>query len=470
MLQLYAMAQRSFIPYLLLNAWRIFLPAFLLVLLFACEKTEPLPSYALSGRVLGPDEQGLEGIKVYFAASDFVLTEADGSWEVVDVSGDLTITPLDPDYVFSPLSARVSEASSSLLFTAKPVPSAQEEAVYSWFKQQQLPNGLLESSENGNFVSLYDNALAALVFLLRGDLSRAERIFDFFQGRLYSELLSGNGGFSQFRDRNGIPTGHRWMGDNAWLLIALNNYKSLTNSKKYDALAAGLRDWLLGLQDADGGLFAGYGADGNLLAYKVTEGNIDAFNAVEGYSDFHRDLLGFLERARWDDADKNLLAWPENPPYKHALDCHSWSFCIFEDYPLSTLSAADRFLNTQTATATNQTLTGYDFDEDREVVWPEGTGQMALAYALAGQQAQAESILRELEKALVGSPAWFQASGFPYAANMGSAYGDGPLWSGADTNIALSGGAWYIFALHAFNPFAVERVKDMPRADMFWLD
>jgi len=64
--------------------------------------------------------------------------------------------------------------------TEEPVFSAIELQVLKWFENQQSSNGLVESVENGNIVSLYDNALAALVFMLNEDYSRAEDIFDFF--------------------------------------------------------------------------------------------------------------------------------------------------------------------------------------------------------------------------------------------------------------------------------------------------
>jgi hypothetical protein len=62
------------------------------------------------------------------------------------------------------------------------------------------------------------------------------------------------------------------------------------------------------------------------------------------------------------------------------------------------------------------------------------------------------------------------AHGFPYASNIGTGFGSTPLWVGADTNIAISGGAWYVFATYGFNPFAVGRNKNVPEADRFWLD
>jgi len=289
----------------------------------------------------------------------------------------------------------------------------------------------------------------------------------FFDQRIDSELKNGVGGFSQLRDINGSPNGHRWMGDNAWLLIALNTYKAKTNSNAYDNLAMELKLWLQSLQDQDGGLWAGYGYDDKRLNSKVTEGNIDAFNAVKGYTDFHREILSFLEEDRWLDNEKDLVAWPTNPQYLYALDVHSWSYLIFEEFPESTLTSPQRFLTTQLANNGNE-VTGYCFDEDKDTVWLEGTGQMALAFGQAGMTSEKEVYLAEMEKALTQSSFYANSSGFAYATNPGTTYGSTPLWNGADTNIALSSGAWYLFAKQGFNPFEVEREKDMPVSEMFW--
>lgn len=442
--------------------------ALLFFALAACKKEEPSGTYAASGRVINAFGTGLAQIKVYRNATDFVLTDASGGFSFSDLTGTTTLAVIDTAFSFSPPTVTVSGPTSGVTFVAQPVFSAKEAQIYNWLKNVQLPNGLLESTENNNTVSLYDNALAAMVFMLNGDFVRAEKIFDFFHGRINSELLSGNGGFSQFRNSQGTPTGNRWMGDNAWLLIALNNYKASTGNTKYDALAAGISNWLIGLQDTDGGLFAGYGANNALLNYKVTEGNIDAFNAIEGYTSLHSNLLNFLEADRWDANDKNLVSWPSNPTYLYALDNHSWSYCIFQNYPVSALTSASRFLNTKTVTLTGLQITGYDIDEDKDMVWLEGTGQMALAFKLAGMPAESNFYLAEMEKAYVPSAIHADSYGFPYASNLGTGYGSDPLWTGADTKIAISSGAWYIFAKSGFNPFGVGRAKNIPVADMFW--
>jgi len=163
------------------------------------------------------------------------------------------------------------------------------------------------------------------------------------------------------------------------------------------------------------------------------------------------------------------MAWPENPPYRYALDNQSWAYCIFPGYPVSALTSADRFRTIQTATVNNQVIEGYDIDEDKDNVWLEGNGQMALALRLAGMQTEASFYLREMEKVMLASTVHENSSGFAYAARIGTGYGSEPLWTGADTKIAISGGAWYLFAKNGFNPFAAGRMKDIPAEAKFWL-
>jgi hypothetical protein len=462
-------------PYILKNLTSSISPAFQLIILglalffmnTSCKKEQP---YAVQGKVVDEFNNGLANVTIKSNGSKSTTTDENGYWQLDGLEGSVTLTPQLLGYEFEPISHYVRQPTGNLLFNAKRIAGKHETRIFNWFENQQLPNGLVPSVENGNNISLYDNALAAMVFMLNDDISRAENIFDFFNGRITTELLAGPGGFSQFRDANGTPGNHRWMGDNAWLLIALNNYKQQTGNGKYDALRGALAAWLISLQDTDGGLWAGYAATNSLLNYKVTEGNIDAYNAIEGYTAFHQDLLNFLELDRWDAADKNLMSWPDNALYRYALDCHSWSYCIFNDYPTSALTTAQRFLTTQTATVNGSVVNGYDIDEDKDNVFIEGTGQMALAFHLAGMQTERNQFLAEIDKIYTLSSSDSTAAGFPYATNIGTGYGSDPLWQGADTEIAVSAGAWYLFAYYGFNPFAVGRKTNVPIADMFWLE
>lgn len=344
------------------------------------------------------------------------------------------------------------------------------DSVYSWFTHMQQSNGLLLSSEQGEIVSLYDNSLAALVFMAYGDYQRAEKILDFFNSRLKSEMLMGPGGFAQMRTLNGMPLDNRprrWLGDNAWLLIAINNYHYYAQNNRYRRMANALSKWIISLQDADGGVWGGYNADGKTIS-KISEGNIDAFNAIQGYTIFHKKLLEYFHMVRWDAADQLLIAWAEYPKYKYALDLHSWGYCTFEDFPESVLEKADRYLNTQLTTITQKQVAGYCFDEDKDVVWLEGTGQMAVAFQKAGNEESAQKYLCEMNKCMIQSKRYPGCYGLPYTTNFASSYADDVLWEGVDTSPVISSTAWYLFAMLRFDPFRLGYQKNIPEADKFW--
>lgn len=337
-----------------------------------------------------------------------------------------------------------------------------------WILKMQAGNGLIESSENTNFVSLYDNALAAIVFIEFNELEKAEKIFDYFKGQENEELLSENGGFYQFRDIQGNNGNRTWIGDNSWLLIALNKYRSVTGNGQYNTMANGIEQWLRRQQDTDGGLWGGLNENGTVIP-KVTEGIITAFNAVPGYDAFHENILTFLRENRWDATHKILWAWPENPAYNHALDLHSLGHLIFEDYAPQNLLQADRYYNTQISTVNELEISGYCFDEDKDVVWLEGTAQMAVAHKISGDDLFANELLVELEKSFIKSTSLSDSKGLPYASNAGTSYGSDQLWNHADLAPALSSTAWYLFAKVGVNPLKLGQRKEIPTRDNFWV-
>jgi hypothetical protein len=338
--------------------------------------------------------------------------------------------------------------------------------VYTWFVRMQLPNGLLTSSEGNHKVSLYDNALAALVFTAHGDYARAERIFNFFNKRIDSELLSGTGGFASLRQRSGKPIGGRWLGDNAWLLIALNNYSAKVKSKKYDRLKVEMESWIRSLQDDDGGLWQGY--EDNVPVRKVTENMIDAFNAVTGYDEFHGKMLRYLKANRWDNERRLLISWPGHA-YELALDNITWGYCALEDFPVESLNNLTVFRTIKQSSLTEAMITGFCFDVDLDNVWYEGTGQAVVALQKAGDYQQANFYLMEIEKGMVNSKQFATPKGIPFVSNHGTGYGEDLLWDNAATMPHVSSAAWYLFGLWNFDPLSIGYYKNIPAADKFWL-
>lgn len=356
---------------------------------------------------------------------------------------------------------------SSIISNAIPLPEEVNQP-YLWIKNRQLSNGLVESAERSDFVSLYDNALAAIVYTLHDDRISTEKILDYFSQRLDTEFIEFGGGFYQFRRADGSQTRRKWIGDNAWLLIAINYYSDRFSSTKYDTMALAIENWLRSLQDKDGGLWGGVETNGKRI-HKITEGIITAYNAVPGYDDFHRGILLYLEKNRFDKKESLLLAWPENPKYQYAMDLHSLGSLIYPSLSDRLLTKTDRFSTRQLSSINGQKIHGYCFDEDKDVIWLEGTAQMALAFKQSGMEEEGEQLIQEIKKTLIPSKTNNLVAGVPYSVNQGTNYGSSNLWEQADQAAAISSSAWYIFALKNFNPFKKTGDKNVPDADKFWL-
>ncbi|TDQ32384.1 hypothetical protein [Zeaxanthinibacter enoshimensis] len=340
--------------------------------------------------------------------------------------------------------------------------------VLSWVQSMQHPNGLLESAEYTDFVSLYDNSLAAILFIHTGEVDRAEDIFDYFNARLDTEFHAGNGGFFQSRRVSGHRSSRTWMGDNAWLLIALNYYEKQTGNATYSTMQQDIEDWLRQLQDPDGGIRGGYNDDGTPI-HKVSEGILMAYHAVKGYDDFHKGILNFLEKERWQGETGDLVTGSDDPRYNYAMDLHPLGYLVLEDFPKSSLENLSRYYNTQESTMKGTEISGYCFDTDLDVVWIEGTAQVAVAYDNAGKRGKRNQILSEIEKNLLPGSYLPGSKGLPYSVNFGTTFGAAYLWEHADMSPALSSTIWYLFAELNLNPFGSDR-KDLPLSDQFWID
>ncbi len=357
----------------------------------------------------------------------------------------------------TPTLPTVSVIDSSLLLLS--------DSVEVWLDSMQMNNGLIETSYQSNLASLYDNALSACAFMSAGRVEEARSILAFFNQRLNTEMLAGTGGYFQFRNASG-PQGNRWLGDNAWLLIAIHNYEHATGDYQFAAMRNALDAWIRAQQDVDGGLWGGTDATGATIG-KVTEGIIDAFNAVQGFDAFHEGVLLYLEQQRWDTTEQLLVSWPGSN-YYYALDNFSWGYCTFEGIPDRMLDDADRFLNVQLHAPNQRYVTGYCFDEDRDAVWAEGSAQMAVAFIKAGRISEANAVLHELQKMATAQVQFSGAVGLPYASNVGTHYGGGALWSGADEQPCTAANTWFIMACHQFDPMQLNYTKSIPADVRFW--
>jgi len=440
---------------------------------FTRKDTAGPPTHALSGKVTDPDGKGIKGVQINLvgAVAQSVFTDSTGAWIVENLLGSYSIQPSLAGASFVPDFIVADAARTDVNFTRTETLAEyyKVEGIHAWLAANQHSNGLVTVTSS-SFVSLYDQSLAALSFMALGDNARAEKIFDYFDARINSELKVAPGGFYQFRDVNGtISTDSpHWVGDVAWLLIALNYYEAYIDANKYETLQTEIENWIRSLANADGNIKGGYTHAGATIICG-TEGLLDAFHAVRGYDNWHKNLLGYMKTDRWSTTDRLFTNFkgPSSDPYIYPLDIFSWGYSMMPGTSISILQKASRFVNAQRAT-NGKTIVGFGPDTDKDIVWLEGTGQMVVAYQLAGDTTSANLYISEMRKTLLRDNAYPDAYAIPYATNPGTNFGTSPTWIGEEIGGAISSSTFYLFGALNFNPYAVGRAKNIPAADKFW--
>lgn len=324
----------------------------------------------------------------------------------------------------------------------KPAPSPRPgpESALSFLRGQIGPSGLVDSyvEDNIDHSYTYDNAVAAMAFISAGDLTSAVIILDAFS---MVGPEPGGGFLHRYHASDGRPNGYLYAGPNAYLLQAMNLFYLATGDGAYNSIARGIADFLLGLQDGDGGLFGLPGA-----TWKSTENNLAALAAIHNlgkiqnlpdYVDRAGAVRNFLVTECWDGT--RFLAGKNDPTI--VTDVHALGTLVLGPlYSNSAYWVEDYTLNSQRYRG-RKSVTGFDFNADRDTVWTEGTLQESLAFEVAGDLSKFGGYKTEAEKL-------FQSSGALWlASNTGSTGYDWTLtrWQ------AVAPTAWYVYVSNLDN-------------------
>lgn len=287
-----------------------------------------------------------------------------------------------------------------------------------------------------------DNALSMLAFmadttnLLSDDWRRAKLIGDafvicqdndryfnnkdrhFYDGRLRNgyqagDLLDRKTGYSRLPSwsisdsarvfENEFAAG-TYTGDMAWVIIAWLNYNIRKNEVSYLEAAEKLGQWIRNRYDpTQGGYrggFEGFDTIQNEVGWVSTEHNILVYAAFmmlhrttgdTTWWEWAMDARGRVE-SMWD-LSQGRFTDPLTSTHALAYLCIGGFFmpgidwveqnCIVNPCP-----KGDQF-------------SGFDYDDNRDGVWFEGTAQMALVFKRKGNTGKAETYLHEIEKAQV---------------------------------------------------------------------
>jgi len=344
-----------------------------------------------------------------------------------------------------------------------------------------------------NACYIYDNALALLAFLARGnnaDMERARilaKSFLFaqendryyygsnFDGRLRNAYMSGDladhitgrarlpgwWDFDEeewFEDKFQVST---HTGNMAWVMIALLQYYDTAGGEEYPDAVKTLGEWIeenTKNTDGYGGYTAGYeGWEGEQekLLWKSTEHNIDVYVAFmrlfeitgdtkweEGASyakHFVESMWNDNEKHFWTGTDTEENINTENIP----IDIQAWAIMALNDYHSALVwSEANCFTE-------SDGFSGFDFNNDRDGVWFEGTAQMAIAYQINEESDKSDFYISELKNAQL------------YATNTNErgivAASHDDISTGFDweyfSRLHVGATAWYLFAGQSYNPY-----------------
>ena len=337
-----------------------------------------------------------------------------------------------------------------------------------------------------NAAFTYDNALAVIALRACGDLAAARRIGDALAKASEADR-SGSAGRLRNAYRPGPihetpvpPMGwwsnadQRWdedayqvgsaTGNLAWAALALLTLADATKDAGYTEAA--IRVARSAVQYADnrapagfsGGIY-GYDDAAQPLGWKSTEHNVDLAAVFDWLARLQPDSAwqnnagfarGFVT-ALWDPKSRHFWVGtlPDGTSINRGnsgLDAELWPL-LLANAPKEWQGALDYVEKHHAARP------GFDFNDDRDGVWWEGTAQAALVYRALGKEAKADRLLAAMARR-------FSAGGLLWATDAARITTGLALSPSSTTDDFyyfrlphLGATAWAALAAQAWNPF-----------------
>lgn len=338
----------------------------------------------------------------------------------------------------------------ALLFMALPARAADvnlaSQKGHSWLVSQIQPSGLVDSYKDRSDVCYtYDQAVAAVAFLSRGDSNNARRVL---QALKALQNADGSWYHSYTCKSPRVLSTSRYVGAVSWVALAMAHYEVGTGDQvTFRNSAERAVNWALMFLKADGGLNGGYDVNGVPIAWASTEHNEDAHGAL-GFFQYseQNSVRGFLDNVvynvgqqRWNQGRNDT----HDPLDVNPLGVLALGSTGTHNYWRSLDFSLQRHRSTQSYKRGRIRLTvdGFDFNNDRNDIWFEGTAQMVLALRVAGRFADGNYFLQEIIKAQQDD------GGVPYSLK-GTNNGDFTMSTAS--SVAATG--WLVIAAQNVNP------------------
>jgi hypothetical protein len=385
--------------------------------------------------------------------------------------------------------------------------SQQSNAAQGWLAgmQDATGNGLVDSFEDnagdGSPIPLsytYDQAVAAIAFLLKGETQRAKNVLT-----RMSSLQAAEGSWcNSYWYNNYYGQELRLhVGPAMWMALAVMNYEKITgDTATYHSMAIKAIDWCLQFQKTNGAMAGGRTTWDAPPAWtdevwSSTEHNVDAYPALlyfakttpaksAGYNTAAARVKSFLDSVAWDNVNGRFFGGYKNNIGQVdswvPMDVNPWGVLALGAEGTHHYQAALAYV--EGATGDPATLakprykyslaygggaiSAYDFDWQGNGaagdpakgggvlgpdIWFEGSAFMSCAYRLTGDTLKADDIISEIVKKQGKDGS--KAGGIPYSLNGTN----NNYWLMAKTNCVSSTG-WLIIAIAHWNPFKAESI------------
>jgi len=372
--------------------------------------------------------------------------------------------------------------------------------MYNWLKvHQNKRTGLIASYEGDsklkNTAFTYDQSLVAQTFLLNNDIESAKSVLDFFKYR--AKRHTGGGFVNAYGVNRGVVAEYIvHNGPNIWVGIALMQYMDKTGSDEYLDLAEDIAGWVMKFQSADpGGGIRGGPND----KWFSTEHNLDAYA-------FFTMLAQKTDKDIYKRAARKSLSWIKDNAYSAsegiiyrgkgdstiATDTFAWAIAAIGPRtlidegmdPYAIMKYAEDHCKVKVTFLRPDKkifkITGFDFARHKHLgrgglVSSEWTAQMIVSFKMMSDfcreigdidkakayQDKYNFYIKELEKMIITSPSRSgQGAGcLLYATQDNVDTGHGWRTPRGRNTGSVSGTAYGIFAIKAYNPLKLTRSK-----------
>ncbi len=369
-------------------------------------------------------------------------------------------------------------------------------SMYKWIKNHQnTRTGLVVSYEGDKdlegWAFTYDQSLASQCFILKGDQTNAQKIFNFYNDSAKKVY----GSFANAYDAHTsvVLEYNVHAGPNIWLGIAILQYTDRFKDEQYLLLAEEIGKWLIALQEED----EEFGIRGGpKFKWYSTEHNLDAYA-------FFGMLYEITEEKKYLKAQKRTFDWIKKNSFNRregrmnrgkgdatiTTDTFAWAIAslgpkllkkngmdpdqIIDFAETNCLVTADYIR----PDGERLKISGFDFGKYEHVprggiVSTEWTAQMVVSFKIMAKyhrdrndflkadyyKRKSEFYLSELEKMVITSPSRIgQGEGcLPYATQDNVDTGHGWRVARGSRTGSTAGTVYTIFAKYNYNPLRLE--------------